>query len=271
MRIFAGKSKAQKILLRLKKRIAKGRIAPALAVISVGRDPASELFIKNKKQAAENIGIKVSHLRFKETVSGKTILQKIGQLNSDEAVHGIIVQLPLPRKLNAREIVGKISPFKDVDGFGQATRFASPLTSAISLALKSSVRNFKNKKITALVNSDFLGQSLRKFLKKERIKIDYSLRDKIYESKIKKADIVITVCGCHNLVRGEAVKKGVALIDAGIIVLKNKKVAGDVDRKSVEGIASFLTPVPGGLGPLTVAYLLENVYLSAKKNYGIRH
>ena len=270
MRIFAGKSKAQNILLKLKKSIAKSEIRPALSVISVGRDPASELFVRNKKQAAEDIGIKVSHFRFRETVSEKRIIQKVEQLNKDAAVHGIIVQLPLPRKLSAKDIVGKISPFKDVDGFGRETRFSSPLASAVSLALKNSVKDFKNKKITALVNSDFLGKSLRKFLEREKIKIDYSLRSKVSESKIKKADIVITVCGRPNLIRGEIIKKGAILIDAGIVVLKNRKVAGDVDRKSVENIASFLTPVPGGLGPLTVAYLLKNVYLAAK-NYGTRY
>jgi len=264
MKIFDGKSKAQKILLRLKKRISKDKITPVLSVISVGKDPASELFIRNKKQAAENIGIEVSHSRFKETISGKRIIRKIERLSKNEAVHGIIVQLPLPRKLNAGEIVGKISPFKDVDGFGKETRFSSPLISAILVALKSSVSDFKDKKIIALVNSDFLGQSLIKFLEKERIKTDYLLRKNISGPKIKKADIIITVCGCPGLVKGDMIKKGVVLIDAGIVVLKNKKVAGDVDRKSVEGKASFLTPVPGGLGPLTVAHLLENVYLAER-------
>jgi len=264
MMIFDGKSRAQKILLGLKKRISKDKITPVLSVISVGRDPASDLFIRNKKQAAENIGVKVNHFRFKETILGERIIWKIERLNKDETVHGIIVQLPLPRKLNSKEIVGKISPLKDVDGFGKETRFSSPLISAILIALKNSVSDFKNKKIIALVNSDFLGQSLIKFLEKERIKIDYSLKQKISISKIKKADIVIAVCGCPNLVKGDMVKRGVVLIDAGIVVLKNKKVAGDVDRKSVEGKASFLTPVPGGLGPLTVAHLLENVYLATK-------
>jgi methylenetetrahydrofolate dehydrogenase (NADP+)/methenyltetrahydrofolate cyclohydrolase len=264
MRIFNGKSKAQKILLGLKRKIVRDKIAPALSVISVGRDPASELFIRNKKQAAENIGIRVSHFRFKETVPGNKIIQKIERLNEDKTVHGIIVQLPLPGKLSAKEIVGRISPSKDVDGFGKRTRFSSPLISAILAALKSSVSDFKNKKIIALVNSDFLGRSLIKFLEKKRIKIDYLLREEISEFEIRKADIVITVCGCPNLVKGDMIKKGAALIDAGIVVLRNKKVAGDIDRKSVEKKASFLTPVPGGLGPLTVAHLLENVYLATK-------
>jgi methylenetetrahydrofolate dehydrogenase (NADP+)/methenyltetrahydrofolate cyclohydrolase len=269
MRIFAGKKRAQKILLKLQKKIAKKRISPVLAVISVGRNPASELFIKNKKQAAENIGVRVDHFRFKEGVLAKKIIEKINYLNENKEVHGIIVQLPLPGKLDAGKVVGVIDPLKDVDGFGLRTKFSPPLASAIFLALKSSVKNLSDKKIVALVNSDFLGQSLRKFLRKKKIKIGYLLRNKDWQVKMKGADIVITVCGCPGLIKGECVKEKAALIDAGIVVLKNKKVAGDVDRISIENIASFLTPVPGGLGPLTVAYLLENVYLSAEKTYGL--
>jgi methylenetetrahydrofolate dehydrogenase (NADP+)/methenyltetrahydrofolate cyclohydrolase len=268
MRIFAGKKKAQKILLKLQKKIAQKKINPVLAVISVGRNPASELFIKNKKQAAENIGVEVRHFRFKEGVLAKKIIDKINCLNEDKKIHGIIVQLPLPGKLNAGKIVGAINPLKDVDGFGLKTKFYSPLASAILSALKDSVKNLSDKKIIALVNSDFLGQSLKKFLKREKIKIAYLLRNKNWQVKMRKADVIITVCGLPGLIKGECVKKKAALIDAGIVVLKNRKVAGDVDRASVEETISFLTPVPGGLGPLTVAYLLENVYLSAEKIYG---
>ena len=265
MRIFDGKSKAQKILLILKERISKNKITPALSVISVGKNLASELFIRNKKQAAENIGIKVNHLRFKETVSEEKIIKEIERLNNDVLINGIIVQLPLPRKLNARKIVGKVSPRKDIDGFLKETYFSSPLILAILTALEDSIRSFKNKKIMALVNSDFLGQTLKKILKKEKIKISYLLRKELSESKIKRADIIITVCGCPNLIKGEMIKKGVILIDGGITVLKDKKVVGDIDKKSVAEKASFLTPVPGGLGPLTVAYLLKNVYLAKQR------
>lgn len=268
MRIFAGKSRAQKALLGLKKKISQGNIVPALSVISVGKNPASELFIRNKKRAAEGIGMKVNHIRFKETVSEGMIIKEIERLNKDGTVHGIIVQLPLPEKLDTGKIIGRIDPFKDVDGFRKNSRFSSPLISAVLEALKSSVKNTRGKEIVALVNSDFFGESLKRFLGEKRIKIDYLLKADVRGPKIKKADIIITVCGCPNLIKGDLVKKGAILIDAGIIVLKNKKVVGDINRKSVEGKASFLTPVPGGLGPLTVVYLLDNVYLSAKK-YGI--
>ncbi|PIV45154.1 MAG: bifunctional 5,10-methylene-tetrahydrofolate dehydrogenase/5,10-methylene-tetrahydrofolate cyclohydrolase [Candidatus Nealsonbacteria bacterium CG02_land_8_20_14_3_00_37_10] len=261
MRIFNGKRAAEKILLRLKEKILKDKIIPVLSVISVGEDPASKLFIRNKKQAAKRIGIKVNHYnRFKETVSEEEIIQKIKELDNDLAVNGIIVQLPLPKKLNAKKIVGGISPHKDVDGFRKGTHFSSPLISGILTALKDSTKKPKGKKIIALVNSDFFGRVLKSSLKKEAIKINYLKNKK--SPAVKTADIVITVCGCPNLIKGDMIKKGAILIDGGITVLKNKKVVGDVDKKSVANKARFLTPVPGGLGPLTVAFLLKNVYLA---------
>ncbi len=258
MWIFNGKKIADETLSDLKKKIKKRGLKLKLAVISVDRDLASELFIRNKKRAAQKIGINLLHYKFKEKVREKEIIERIERLNSDSSVNGIIVQLPLPKNLNTSKIIGRISSQKDVDGFQKKTPFPSPLISAIRIALKSSTENLKGKKIVALVNSDFFGKALKLSLAKEKIKIDYLKNRK--SSEIRKADIVISVCGCPNLIKGDMIKRGVVLIDAGITLLKNKKVAGDVDRKSVEKKAGFLTPVPGGLGPLTVAFLFKNVY-----------
>ncbi|MBL7142087.1 MAG: bifunctional 5,10-methylenetetrahydrofolate dehydrogenase/5,10-methenyltetrahydrofolate cyclohydrolase [Candidatus Pacebacteria bacterium] len=262
MIIFDGKKKADKILSDLKKRIRKERMKLKLAVISVGKDPASELFIRNKKRAAEEVGIGILYSKFNSKVKEKEIVRQIEALNKDKDVAGIIVQLPLPSKLKARKITEKIDFHKDVDGFQKKTHFSSPLISAILIALKDSSKNLKGKKIIALVNSDFFGNVLKSSLIKERIKISYLKNRKSPE--IKSADIVISACGFPNYIKGDMIKKGVVLIDGGIVVLKNKKVVGDVDRKSVAGKADFLTPVPGGLGPLTVALLLKNVYYAAK-------
>jgi methylenetetrahydrofolate dehydrogenase (NADP+)/methenyltetrahydrofolate cyclohydrolase len=279
MKIFNGKKVAKKILLDLKRRLKKEKRKSKLAVISIGEDPASNLFIRNKKQAARKIGIRVNHYKFKKSTKEKEIIKKINDLNKDPSVNGIIVQLPLPKGFNTGKIIGEIHPQKDVDGFHKKTYFSSPLISAISIALKDSTKNFKNpkgkkvsygagKKIIALVNSDIFGETLKNFLKRKKIKINYLLRKKIpllkLRSRLKSSDIIITVCGCPNFIKGNMIKKGVILIDGGITVLKNKKVVGDVDRKSVEDKASFLTPVPGGIGPLTVALLLKNVYLAKK-------
>lgn len=277
MKIFNGKRAAGKILLFLKNKIKKEKITPRLAVILVGDDSASKLYIKLKKKAARKVGIKVVQYNFKKNVKENSIVKKIVFLNKNTLINGILVQLPLPGGFNTDKIVQAIDPKKDVDGFHKINRdllkkgknpFLYPiLPSGILIALKSAAKNLKNKKIVALVNSKVLGQTLKDFFKKEeRIKINYLLRRNIADLNLKSADVIITVCGKANLIKGEMVKNKVILIDAGFTYFRGKSV-GDVNRESVEEKAAFLTPVPGGIGPLTVALLLKNVYLAAKK-YG---
>jgi len=262
MRIFDGKRKADEVILRLKRDIKRIKVKPGLAVISVGSDPASRLFVRNKKKAARKIGIKVFHYKFRANIKEKVVLNKIRELNTNGEIHGIIVQLPLPGRLNTNRIVSQVSLEKDVDGFRKKGGFSSPLISAILIALKDSNRSLKNKKIIALVNSDIFGKTLEASLKKEGIKIGY-LRSK-KSPRIKPADILITVLGRPGFIKGRMIKDGAALIDAGITVRGKNKVIGDVDRKSVADKASFLTPCPGGIGPLNVVLLLKNVYLSSR-------
>ena len=291
MIIFNGKEISEKILLDLKEKISKERIKPQLAVISVGEDPASKLFIKNKKRAAKKVGIKVIQYKFKEKSKEREIIQKIKGLNADLSVNGIIVQLPLPKGFTTEKIISAIEPKKDVDGFHKVNRrllkkgtpyFFPVLPSAILVGLRRAKKSLKDpegelsvpygagKKIIALANSDIFGQTLKTFLKREEIKTSYFLRKRFLSSKIKSklksADIIITVCGCPHLIQGNMLKKGVILIDGGIAVLSGGRVVGDVDKKSVGGKASFLTPVPGGIGPLTIALLLKNVFYATKRS-----
>lgn len=266
MRIFNGKKIADKILSDLKKKTDRLKIRPKLAVILAGEDKSSELFIRNKKRAAKEVGIEVLLYKFKENVPEKKIIRKIKNLDNDKSVNGIIVQLPLPEGFSPEKIIGAVSPLKDVDGFGKRSSFSSPFISAVIVALKNSTKDIKGKKILALVNSDIFGRHLRFFLKKEGIKAEYILRKNFSPNKINKnkTDIIITVLGAPNFIKGNMIKRGVILIDGGITVTRNKKTVGDVDRKSVSGKAAFLTPTPGGIGPLTVALLLKNVYYAAK-------
>ncbi|OGZ18824.1 MAG: hypothetical protein A2175_00920 [Candidatus Nealsonbacteria bacterium RBG_13_42_11] len=264
MLIFNGKKEADKILSGLKKKIKKEKTKPKLAVISVGKNSASELFIRNKKRAARKTGIKISHYKLRENTKEKEIIELIGYLNKDFSVNGIIIQLPLLKKINPDKIIGKINPIKDVDGFRRNTLFSSPLISSILIVLRKSTKKLKGKKVFALVNSDIFGKTLKKYLKKENISINYLKNRK--SSGIKSADILITVLGAPNLIKEKMLKKGVVLIDAGISVMGKNKVRGDVDRRNVQNKASFLTPVPGGIGPLTIALLLKNVYLASKKH-----
>jgi len=270
MLIFNGKKEAEKILSDLKKRIAKEKLSPQLAAILVGQDKASELYVKLKIKAAEKIGVKLVLYKFEKGVAEEKIIRKIKDLNDDFSIHGIIVQLPLPGKFRADRIIGAVSLQKDVDGFQKNSRFSPVLPAAIFTALKKGIKTLKNKKTVALVNSDVFGRTLRSFLKKNKITASYILKSEIFRHKLgertKSADILISVCGIPSLIKSEMIKKGAVLIDAGISYTgQMRKVSGDVDRENVMGKASFLTPVPGGIGPLTVALLLKNVFYAVKK------
>lgn len=276
MKIFHGKKIADEILNDLKKKIAKERILPTLAIVYVNSNRESELYIKKKREASKKIGIRLFCYKFKKTENEEKIIKKIKELNNSDSIDGIIVQLPLPKGFNTQRIIETIDPKKDVDGFHKENRkllkkgtpfFFPVLPQAIFLALKKIKK--KRKKILALVNSDIFGETLKEFLKKKKIKVKYLIFKKKnlseIKKEIKKADIIISVLGRPFFIKGKMIKEGAILIDAGIRVSEKGEIKGDVYQESVKEKASFLTPVPGGIGPLTVALLLRNVYLSAKR------
>lgn len=279
MKLFNGKRVADKILKELKEKISQEKKTPVLAIVLVGENEASKLYIKLKKAAGEKVGIKVVEHRFSGQAKEDEIISYIKRLNDDSDVNGIIVQLPLPAVLNTDRVVSAISPAKDVDGFHQENRkllekgkanFVPVLPQVILTALTAALKNkFDNKKILALVNSEVFGQTLKIVLAQSGAAIEYLVRNTCVvlgvEKDMRAADIIISVCGCPNMIKGESIKEGAILIDAGVTRYHDGKVVGDVDKQSVEGKAAFLTPVPGGLGPLTVALLLQNVYLAVKK------
>ncbi len=189
-------------------------------------------------------------------------MEIIASLNQDSKIDGILVQLPLPRKISADKIIKEISPSKDVDGFVRGSHFESPFILAIWQALKETKENLKNKKAVALVNSDVFGQTLCCFLRKKGLRAAYV---KIWARRAQiTADILIAALGRPNFIKGSMVKDGVILIDGGI-AQRRGKIVGDIDVESVSQKAKWLSPVPGGLGPMTVAYLLKNVVLATKK------
>lgn len=268
MILFDGKKKAEIILSELKDQIKLKEAKPVLDVVFAGENPASELFVRTKQQESEKTGIKINIHRFSANTREKDIIEKVRQLNNDKNVNGIIVQLPLPSGFDTEKIINEIVPQKDVDGFGKETVFQPPLISAIMLALQDLGNGIQEKEILAIVNSDIFGLTLKKFLSEKGLRINYLLSEEIFEKKdiIEKADIIITALGRPKFLKGDMIKKGVILIDAGIVVSEFGKVIGDIDKDSVSEKADFLTPVPGGIGPLTVAFLLKNVFLSYK-NY----
>jgi len=282
MKLFDGKKAARKILKEIEDEIKKKkRIHPALAVILAGEDSVSKLYLKLKKEAGAKIGIKVQEHYFNADIKEEEIISKIKTLNEDKKTHGIIVQLPLPAMLNQDRVISAISPKKDVDGFQKENksfsltkekkepRLEPVLPKAILIALNEALKNdLKNKKMIALVNSDIFGQSLKAVLEKEGAQINCLVRKACVimgvQNEVKEADVLITVCGCPRFIKGDMIKDGAILIDAGITRYSDGKVVGDIDSESVKYKAAFLTPVPGGIGPLTVALLLKNVFLAAK-------
>ena len=282
MKLFDGKKAARKILKEIENEIKKKkRNRPALAVILVGEDAASKLYLKLKKEAGAKIGIGVQEYIFPASTKEEEIISKIKTLNEDKKMHGIIVQLPLPAMLNQDRVISAISPKKDVDGFQKENKnfsltknkreshFSPVLPKAILTALNEALKNdLKNKKMIALVNSDVFGQSLKEVLEREGAQINCLVRKACVimgvQNEVKEADVLISVCGCPRFIKGDMIKDGAILIDAGITRYSDGKVVGDIDSESVKTKAAFLTLVPGGIGPLTVALLLKNVYLASK-------
>lgn len=276
MKKFEGKKISEQILSSLKEDIKSKEVVPGLAVILVGKNPESELYVRNKREAAQKVGINFSLFRFKKDASSDKIIKKIKELNKDDSIDGIIVQLPLPPSLDPKQIIPIIDYRKDVDGFHPRNRsllksgtpYLLPvLPSAITVVLRK-IPNIEKKDIVTIANSDIFSEALKDFLSWENldseiiIKPDRSL-EKIKE-RTKSADVVISICGDPKYLTDEFVKPGVILIDAGIRVIQDN-IKGDVDQEKVEDKVSFLTPVPGGIGPLTVALLLNNVFLANQK------
>jgi len=262
MKIINGKKIAHRILEDLKKEIKKQEIKPRLAVILVGDNPASRLYVKIKEKVGQSIGIEIEKHFLSNKTKEQEIIDLVNSLNKDNEINGILVQLPLPQGLSTDRIIREISIKKDVDGFLSESKFESPFILAIHEAIKKTGKDLKDKKIVALVNSDIFGKSLYNFfLKHESVKIDYIKGDN--KDKIKQADILITALGQAEIIKGNMIKKGIILIDGGISKIDDK-IIGDIDAESVKDKAKWLTPVPNGLGPLTVAFLLKNVVLAYK-------
>lgn len=266
---FSGKKIAEKIKKQLKEKVSRLKKKPCLAVILVGKNPASETYVKLKEKAAAEIGIKFKKFIFPSKVSRSRIIKLIGKLNQDKKTHGIIVQLPLPKHLNPDEIVQKIDPKKNVDGFVADSKFISPTHQAILTLLKSVRINLKNKKAVVLSKSKIFAEPLKNLLTKQKIKTEIILfrrghffhdREKSDTPILKKFDIIIMALGKPHFLKPSMIKGGTIVIDVGYSRIKDKSV-GDVAPECYKK-AAFLSPVPGGVGPLTVIYLLKNVIKS---------
>ncbi len=273
--IIDGKKIAEDIKAEIAKEIFQNSYTPNLAVILVGSDPASELYVALKKEAAKKVGIEFSEYLMPENTSQDRVLEAINFLNKDEDIDAILVQLPLPKHLDADVVIQKISPEKDVDGFhtenikkllNNSADFIPGLPLGIIKLLESTKENLSNKKAVIIAKSEIFYQPLKKLL--NDLKIETEIVDpKNKDIKIitKAADILISAAGIAFFITADMVKEKAIIIDVGTNKVKDYTV-GDVDYSNVFTKASHITPVPGGVGPMTVAMLLYNTLKLYKKN-----
>lgn len=276
MALLYGKPVADKILTETKGRIETALVVPGLAVILIGEDVPSHLYVGLKEKAAQAIGIHFEKHFFSGEASPRVIFERIAELNARDYIHGIIVQLPLPLGLPTDEIIAHIDPAKDTDGFHPETltRFLSGqydacpvFPRAVVELLHETKQAFHGEKGLVLANSALLGKVMVQALALEGLAGEYVLsseKKEIIVEKTKQARVVVTACGVANFITGEMLSPDAIVIDGGIAHIGNT-VVGDVQRKSVENKIAFLSPVPGGVGPVTVASLLARVTDAALK------
>lgn len=289
MNIIDGKSIAQKIRDEVKNDITQLGITPGLAVILVGADPASHLYVGLKEKASGEVGIHFEKYLFFATEPQEKIIKKIEVLNADQNIHGILVQLPLPPQFDENKIIESIDPKKDVDGFhpenmkkflsGEKS-IVSPLILGIMELIKSTDQKIENspklsrvwgypasnvvqgKKIAILANSEIFSRPLQKIFENNDITV--SLSPENPGKIISDADIVIVALGKAQIIKQEMAKEGVIIIDIGTNYMLDGKTVGDVDIETFQEKKCWVTPVPGGVGPMTVAMLLRNILEMAK-------
>ena len=269
--IIDGKQISKQIKDEVKEQVAAYRaqgIEIALAVIQVGNDPASTVYVGNKKKACEYIGIQSVSYELPEETTEEELLAIIDKLNHDDSIYGILVQLPVPKHINENHIIQAIDPKKDVDGFhpqsvgalsiGQAG-FVSCTPAGIIQLLKRSGIAIEGKECVVLGRSNIVGKPMAMLLLRENgtVTVCHS-RTRDLKEVTGRADILVVAIGRPKMIDASYVKEGAVVIDVGIHRDENNKLCGDVDYASVEPVASAITPVPGGVGPMTIAMLMHN-------------
>ena len=276
--IIDGKKTAAELREELKKKITELKstynAVPGLTVILVGEDPPSKIYVKNKEKFAKEIGMNSEVIRYPENVEEKVVLNKIKELNNNDRVSGILVQLPLPKHIDKRKVIETILPGKDVDGFHPINvgNLSSGYDSSIPctplgcyLLLKKVEKNLSGKHAVMIGRSNLNGKPMTQLLLKENctVTITHS-KTKDLKAECSRADIIIAAVGRPKLVKADWVKKDAIVIDVGINKTDSGLV-GDVDFNEVSKIAKAITPVPGGVGPMTIACLLSNTIECFKK------
>ncbi len=270
MKLVNGKKIAVKMLELTKERIKNLSFSPSLAVLLVGDDKSSQLYVNLKKKEAEKVGIDFHLYKIDKNVTDEVIIELITFLNSDEEIDGILVQLPLPNHIDRDKIIASIDKNKDVDGFkkenienfisGDENVIHPVFPKALMTLAENVINNTTKKKAVIIGKSDIFTKALVATGARIGLDIVEVSCTKIEENKhiISNADIIFTACGTPNMLSNNSIKEGVIIIDGGISIV-DKKTIGDINVDEVKEKASYLTPVPGGVGPVTVACLLENL------------
>ena len=279
--IIDGKKISQDIKDEIRDKVAvlkEDGIEVTLAVILVGNDPASGVYVSNKKKACEYTGIKSLSYELPETTKEEELLKLIDELNEDNTVDGILVQLPLPKQINEDRVIRRISPDKDVDGFHPESvgrlsigerGFVSCTPAGIIELLKRSNVVIDGRECVVIGRSNIVGKPMGMLLLRESgtVTICHS-HTKDLKEVTKRADILVVAIGKPKMIDGSYIKEGATVIDVGIHRLEGKKLCGDCDYDSCAEVASKITPVPGGVGHMTIAMLMVNTYQAALMHHG---
>lgn len=278
-----GKAIGQEIRNELKEEVASlvaQGVQPGLAVILVGENPASETYVKNKEKSSKEAGMKSVLTKLPETVSEEDLLAEVEKLNQDDTIDGILVQLPLPKHIDENKVIRAISPEKDVDGFhpmnvgkmliGQETFLPCTPYGIMQLLERSNV-DIAGKHAVIIGRSNIVGKPMGQLLLQKDATVTYChSRTKDLKKFTQQADILIVAIGIAKFITGDYIKEGAVVIDVGMNRDENGKLCGDVDYESAEKQASAITPVPGGVGPMTITMLLKNTVESAEKKLKAR-
>lgn len=277
--IIDGKELAKEIRKELKTKVDKLKengIYPKLAVIMVGNDPGSKVYVKNKSKACEKVGIEFEEFLYDEDLKEDELLNIIDKLNKDDSIHGILLQSPVPKSIDINKAFRKIAPEKDVDGFNPVNvgnlsigedAFISCTPYGIVKMLEKYNIETEGKNAVILGRSNIVGKPMIQCMlnKNATVTVCHS-KTKNIEDITKKADILIVAIGKPKFINGSMIKDNAVVIDVGINRSVDGTICGDVDFDSVKEKASFITPVPGGVGPMTIAMLLSNLIKAAEKN-----
>lgn len=278
LKLIDGKQLAQERRNEIKQTVEQLKqqgIVPGLAVILVGEDAASQIYVRNKEKACHEVGFYSEVHRLPESTSQAELLQLIDHLNKDDKIHGLLVQLPVPKHIDEKAVIHAIDPRKDVDGFlpqnlgslliGEPAFEPCTPKGCIDLIKRTGIE-ITGKKAVVVGRSNIVGKPVAMMLLRENatVTICHS-KTKNLKAELLTADIIVAAVGKANFITADMVKDGAVVIDVGMNRLENGKLTGDVDQASLEGRDCWLTPVPGGVGPMTITMLMKNTLESAMR------